>query len=785
MAFIAQSRERLGAVDWTFLGRLEFWFEAMWLSVLALVPLLFSFNNTLVTFDEPKSYALHFFALTTLALLITAGANQFVIARRSGEKIESIDVGAWLRSNTSNLLIAAVIAFMFVYVLSTALSQMPFYSFWGISPGVSGYNLYSFLSMMVIFFAVVTYLRSRAQLFRIFYTITVVGTLTSLYGVSQHFGWDPLDAFDTSGRVVASFGNPIYFGAYLVMSIPITAALLLDRRSSGNRLLLALLVIGIGLQLGAMWFTGSRGPLAGLLAALAILGLASIYLLPIRRVATMLAALAAALVVAAVLVALPADDRSARAVEFGGELSALTEDDSSTGYIQGGLGGRSEIWADVLELSASWETFQEDTGLSRILRPVFGFGPDMLRFSSSLVSRPRVSFEIVDHAHNRVLQALAEQGWAGLLALLSVVFMAGWLLFASARKLRASRGESGDALTAIAFVALAAALTGVAIEQSAGVGRVSDLLTSWVLIGLVVVLYRRLSGVISSDSWTASGNGEASSSATSSTSGAEDSGTLSGIPFFIGLVALIGAISIFALIDGQILRASRLVYSLEENVEFNTAYNQMVDARNAAPQIEHFTVFPVEVLFDEAQAAAERGEPELAADIAEQALRLLLEYHDRNPLAIRTRILLAETSGLLVDIGVIDFRDEMLIRYESLVEQFPNEGLVISTLARAYAAAEQYDRAIETADRAIALEDEIGDLPQAWWARANSLERLDRIDEAIADYKATIDRVEAAPGFGLLAHEDLADLYEELGDDEAAEFHRSAAEELRDSLIES
>ena len=49
------------------------------------MPILFPYNNSLVTFDESKSYALHFFALITLVLLISETANNFLLARRRGD----------------------------------------------------------------------------------------------------------------------------------------------------------------------------------------------------------------------------------------------------------------------------------------------------------------------------------------------------------------------------------------------------------------------------------------------------------------------------------------------------------------------------------------------------------------------------------------------------------------------------------------------------------------------------------------------------------------------------
>ena len=61
------------------------------------------------------------------------------------------------------------------------------------------------------------------------------------------------------------------------------------------------------------------------------------------------------------------------------------------GFVDAGLAGRASIWLNVFELSTSWERLQPDNGIARVLRPIFGYGPDMMRYSTPLVSEPRVS----------------------------------------------------------------------------------------------------------------------------------------------------------------------------------------------------------------------------------------------------------------------------------------------------------------------------------------------------------------------------------------------------------
>lgn len=784
MASTAQPRNLISTIDWSVTGRTEFWFEVMWLGALALVPLLFGYNNSLVTFGEAKSYALHFFALLTLVLLITDAANQILAARARGEKFESFDVLEWLRASRANLLIAAVAAFIFVYVISTALSQMPFFSFWGVTPASDGYNLYSFLSLMVIFFAVITYIREVAQIWRILYLVAIVGTITSIYGISQHFGWDPIGIADTSDRVISTFGNPIFFGAYLVMSIPITAVLILDSRITSRKRAIALVAIAIGLQVSAMWFTGSRGPLVGLVAGMAMAIGATALLLNRRHLVLVSSVIGIGAVLAVVVAVLPGGAGSARAVEFGGELSGLASSDGS-GVVQGGLAGRAAIWSDVLELSVTWQTFQEDEGLARLLRPLFGFGPDMLRFSSPLVSSPRSTLEVADHAHNRALQVLAEEGWVGFVVFLTIIGLLAWLVWSIARSARSERSTADKKVT-IVFVAVIAGLAGASVEQLVGVGRASDLLTSWVLVGLVVVIYRHVAETKTLEFAGSAPDVSPADTMQRQSDKRTSAQSVGPVSFFIGVVALIGALATFALVDGQILRASRLAIDLQRGGDATEVFTRLIDARSYAPQVEHFTLIPVGLLFDDTTELLELGQedPEKlldAADLGAEAFRLLLEYHEKNPLAIRTRLLMAETAALLVEVGVADFRDEMVIRYEELARQFPNETRVLAVVANAYAAADLFDESIAMAERAISLEPKAGPIAQAWWIRGIVLDRLGRVDEAITSLQTAVVR-EPNSEFAVLSHLELVRIYTRMGETELAEQHEVLANELRERL---
>ena len=72
------------------------------------------------------------------------------------------------------------------YLLSTALSVVPRISFFGSYVRMQG--TWSYLSYVAIFAMVLTHVRSRAQVNRIFYTVIMTSLPIAIYGILQKAG---------------------------------------------------------------------------------------------------------------------------------------------------------------------------------------------------------------------------------------------------------------------------------------------------------------------------------------------------------------------------------------------------------------------------------------------------------------------------------------------------------------------------------------------------------------------------------------------------------------------
>lgn len=763
-------------MDWSFAGRIEFWIEASWIGALIFVPLVFSFRSWLPTFDELKTYNLHFFGLLTLSLMSWDLAFKYMASRKSDVNKESVDVLEWVRRDKSHWLIASIAVFVFIYIASTALSPMPFFSFWGISPASSGYNLYSFLSIIVIITSMLVYVRSAAQVKRILYVIAGVGTLASIYGTFQHFGWDPIGNGGEVVRIYSTFGNPIMFGAFLAMSIPVTVALAQQRHFVEKRWPVAIFALAIGVQLGALWFTGSRGPIAGLAAALAITAVVALTLMPRKFLVTYAATVAGAIVFGLLLVVAPGGNDSTRAVQFGGQLDNLTNE-ATAGHVEAGLEGRREIWREVIELSTSWERQYPDTGISKALRPVFGYGPDMLRFSAPLASNPRTSFEVVDHAHNRPLMVLAEQGWAGLLSFLAVTVIAAYLAFLIWIKLRSKDGGA-DTLSVIIFMGLIGALVGIGVEQSVGVGRVGDLLVSWTLIALLAIFYKSVAGKATEPQTDVVKTTSAKPKRGKSSAKRNDSGAIGIAGMFIAATAVsVASLATFLVMDVQMFRASRIFMEAFTLTDGNDAYAKFQQSQDLAPHVELFVVNSATLLLDDSRELLDLERHNEAADLAEEAYKQLSEYVQRNPLGFYARLTLAASAAQMVDIGVVGWDEEMTVIYRDVAEQFPNEGGVLAVTANAFVAAGRLEEGIEYAERSIAISEVSAPLSQPYWILGEALIRQSDTDGAIAALTTATEK-QPDSEYAAYAHRNLATIYEALGDDELAQDHRKTADEI-------
>jgi O-antigen ligase len=204
--------------------------------------------------------------------------------------------------------------------------------------------------------------------------------LSVLYGILQHYGGFWRLGVPQMERVMSTFGNPIFFAAHLVVSIPLAIGLLGIIKKTIGRLFL-MLYIAVGCW--ALYYTQTRAAFIGFAVSLTIIGFLQIQKKALKAMFVMLV-----LVVSGV---------------FFVATKQMWHRQQAHGL----------IWRDTLVM---W-----------LHHPVIGTGPGTFHiYFPSYASRELkqvwpLDQNIVNNAHNEYIQVLSETGIIGLGLLLWVV----------------------------------------------------------------------------------------------------------------------------------------------------------------------------------------------------------------------------------------------------------------------------------------------------------------------------------------------------------------------------
>ncbi|MEE8519483.1 MAG: tetratricopeptide repeat protein [Dehalococcoidia bacterium] len=512
--------------------------EAGWLVAAVGIPLAIMQEQFMLGWIQiPKVFMLRSSALFLAAMLMfdwtlrpQAGTGVPGFATRFGEA---------LRRHPARLVYFATAAVVFSNLISILFSPVRAISIWGIDPGWDTYALFSVASYVVIFLAVALHLRTREQIIRLLWALTAVSMLTSIYGIGQHFGFDFLRIAPAPvSRATLTFGNPIFGGAYLVMTVPLTMGLWMTYRD--RMPVLGHVWIGSGLialQFTALLFNLSRGPWAGFwVAGIAFLLLLTWLmdrveakrLIPIAAVAgvgmfvllidivalsgqqfTALFYAHAATVGLSVLIL--AGDLAKRALAmvmvasaFALVMTVLPVQEDGRGSltvgerignigtsVESGLTNRRTIWSTAAQvfIQTPWvdtERFPAIPELSaRALRPLVGYGPDMFGYAYPLAGETTYTSELASHGHSFLVHTALELGLLGIAAYLALIGALFYYLF---RMMVRARAGAYPAWFGFTLVAITTVLIGRMVEQIPGKAQVSDLSLSWALAGVVVAM---------------------------------------------------------------------------------------------------------------------------------------------------------------------------------------------------------------------------------------------------------------------------------------------------------
>ncbi|MEW6681110.1 MAG: O-antigen ligase family protein, partial [bacterium] len=169
--------------------------------VLIFVPPLYFDIHLYSCFDISKVTGIYLLTIVILATWIIRSAYLGKIEISIPPLIILLPTSAWL----------------LITLISTIFSINPWMAFVGTYKRYEG--LLVVIMYFISFYAILTFI-SKEKIYWLLFSIILVAAITSVYGVIQFLGLDPLkwESF-TRYRIIGTFGNPVFIAAYLSMAI--------------------------------------------------------------------------------------------------------------------------------------------------------------------------------------------------------------------------------------------------------------------------------------------------------------------------------------------------------------------------------------------------------------------------------------------------------------------------------------------------------------------------------------------------------------------------------------
>ena len=458
-----------------------------WILVLAafIVPLIILPESNFVDITSiPKTSMLRIFGSLQAGILLSRLLLRFTGDPKSG--LQSL-LDPILASKPATLILGSIAAVAGVSIISTIFSIMPHQSWWGRNP--SGFESGEFTALMYIVLSISALITAREAKHTnlLWITLAVTGFSASLVGFFQFLGLSPLDISATQGeQITGTNGNPIFFGAMLLMLSAITIGVLFEKYQTANaqaqKYWLAAMAIYSFIASVSLVSAFARGPYVGVLVG----GIAAIILIALhaRSKTTYIPA-------GVVMFFLVIGTLSALFIPTGrplleGVSTETTTSARSIGHITGtnSINIRLRYWKMAANMAVDRDTVPFTNDAPKVVRWLFGYGPDTYRYAGSHFSDDVSFTRRLTSAHNDPLNRLAEQGFLGLL-----VWITLWisLLYGVFKLIQRSTAKFGDPSLWLAL-AITAALGGRAAEQMFGSPTPGGVLVFWLIVGGLVAL---------------------------------------------------------------------------------------------------------------------------------------------------------------------------------------------------------------------------------------------------------------------------------------------------------
>ncbi|MDO8140943.1 MAG: O-antigen ligase family protein, partial [Candidatus Brocadiales bacterium] len=381
------------------------------LATVITVPLFFDIRLYSV-FDLSKVMALY---LLTIAILVVWSIALVIEtpALRLGLIHTAIDI--------------PILAYIFIFIISSIISINPIMSLFGTYKRFEGLTVT--LCYIFLFYVTVNFVTSQKRLYFLIIAIVAGTTVSSIYGIAQHLGFDIFkwSSFEVR-RVFSTFGNPVFFSAYLVMTLPLAIVLFFSNSSQLKEIssLKNLYITWIFFVLSAIiyttfWLTNTRACFMALLG-----GLPPLLILIFKKQTTERYKFLI-LVVSFVLIGTFFNVRHETSVIKHFASDARTTEFSTQGSVSDSKQTHPRPWiANKFSVAgSSFSRVFQYLAATRIIKdyPALGIGPDTIgivyqknlaKVFSSIENDKGFPFPRQDRIHNDILDTTSTRGIFGL-----------------------------------------------------------------------------------------------------------------------------------------------------------------------------------------------------------------------------------------------------------------------------------------------------------------------------------------------------------------------------------
>ncbi len=423
------------------------------LAAIFLVPIYFAwFHENYTVFDLNKS------ALLRACVTLMSIAFLFLVSLKGR-----------LPQGASKKLYIAWWALVATSLVSTIFSLHPMISLLGSYERQAGFQ--NFLAYSILFLFVITFFNTKEKVRQIIIALNCSAAIICSYGLMQVLGLDFLRWSESSmDRIFSSFGQPNFFGHYLVVVLPLAfyAAFYIAKHIFSK---IAYYLLAAA-ELACLLFTYSRSAWLALLITMVLTAIVVLIHYKKKKIA---AGLGFILIFAIIFISLaPVRNFILQRVDYS-KLAVSDRIVSALDFNGGSTAIRLKYW------NAAVHAFKGQP----VYRYLFGFGPDVQSsvfaglYQSDWGYYERLN-SFPDRAHNALLDFILQYGFIGLGIFVLFVYRS---LHALARKLAAEKAsEFWLAL------ALASSLTAYAINNMFSFSLTAMAMLLFVLLALAWII---------------------------------------------------------------------------------------------------------------------------------------------------------------------------------------------------------------------------------------------------------------------------------------------------------